>query len=184
MADPLRIDEIGVPGTGGAIGITGCPGRNRSWSISGQVVRDPRVARDLMVASGLDADLRAIRDWGAEILLSLIEEHEYFKAGVADMDGRMPKGLRHIRMPIPDCSIPDEAWERRWASGGKVIRTVLARGGKICVHCMGGLGRSGMIAARLLVEFGVEPGTAIRLVRMARPGAIETREQEAYVRKW
>jgi ADP-ribosylglycohydrolase len=48
---------------------------------------------------------------------------------------------------------------------------------------MGGLGRTGTIAARLLVEFGVDPEKAIREIRMARPGSIETREQEEYVRK-
>ena len=52
----------------------------------------------------------------------------------------------------------------------------------ILVHCRGGLGRAGMISARLLVESGVEPQTAIERVRTARPGAIEKRQQEAWVR--
>ena len=51
------------------------------------------------------------------------------------------------------------------------------------MHCMGGLGRTGTIAARLLVEFGVDPEKAIREIRMARQGSIETRDQEEYVRK-
>jgi ADP-ribosyl-[dinitrogen reductase] hydrolase len=46
---------------------------------------------------------------------------------------------------------------------------------------MGGLGRSGMIAARLLVELGEEPRAAIQRVRAVRRGAIETAAQEAYV---
>lgn len=49
------------------------------------------------------------------------------------------------------------------------------------VHCRGGLGRAGTIGARLLIELGMEPETAIRRVRAMRPGAIETREQEKYV---
>jgi ADP-ribosyl-[dinitrogen reductase] hydrolase len=44
------------------------------------------------------------------------------------------------------------------------------------VYCCGGLGRAGTIAARLLVELGAEPITAIAGVRKARPGAIETRK--------
>ena len=50
------------------------------------------------------------------------------------------------------------------------------------VHCRGGLGRAGMISARLLVESGVEPNAAIERVRAARPGAIETPQQEEWVR--
>jgi hypothetical protein len=50
-------------------------------------------------------------------------------------------------------------------------------------HCKGGLGRAGMMAARLLVELGVAPEQAIRDVRCARPGAIETPAQLALVRR-
>ena len=49
------------------------------------------------------------------------------------------------------------------------------------VHCRGGLGRAGTIAARLLVECGWPAAKAIAAVREVRPGAIETRAQEKYV---
>ena len=39
-----------------------------------------------------------------------------------------------------------------------------------------------MIAARLLVETGVDPEAAMERVRSVRPGAIETDEQEEWVR--
>jgi len=41
-----------------------------------------------------------------------------------------------------------------------------------------------MIGARLLVEVGVEPDVAIRRVRAARLGSIETPDQEEHVRKY
>ena len=37
------------------------------------------------------------------------------------------------------------------------------------------------MAARLLVELGVEPETAIASVRALRPGAIENDKQEMYI---
>jgi hypothetical protein len=43
-------------------------------------------------------------------------------------------------------------------------------------------GGASMIAARLLVEEGVPPEVAIGRVRSARPGAIETLDQENWVR--
>ena len=50
------------------------------------------------------------------------------------------------------------------------------------VHCRGGLGRAGTVAARLLVEFGEGPDEAMRRVREARSRyAIETKSQEAHV---
>lgn len=168
--NPIHIDAVQIPGTGGLIGMTFCPGK-KCPGASGYHYRD------------LSVDLRAIRDWGAEVLVSLIEEHEYHQVGIADFEERMPGGMVHLRLPIPDGAIPDEAWERRWRGGeGSLVRSVLARGGSVCIHCMGGLGRTGMVAARLLVEFGVPPDEAIAMVRSARPETIETREQEAYVR--
>jgi ADP-ribosyl-[dinitrogen reductase] hydrolase len=54
-------------------------------------------------------------------------------------------------------------------------------GNRIVVHCRGGLGRTGVIAARLLIELGEAPDKALQRVRAARPGAVETPEQEDYV---
>ena len=49
------------------------------------------------------------------------------------------------------------------------------------VSSLPGIGRTGTIAARLLVEFGVAPEEAIQMIRRARPGTIETMAQEEYV---
>jgi ADP-ribosyl-[dinitrogen reductase] hydrolase len=54
-------------------------------------------------------------------------------------------------------------------------------GGRIVLHCRGGLERTGTIAARLLVEFGLDSRAAIAAVRQARPGAIQTREQDCFM---
>jgi ADP-ribosyl-[dinitrogen reductase] hydrolase len=57
----------------------------------------------------------------------------------------------------------------------------LLGGESIVVHCRGGPGRTGVIAARLLIELGESPQRALSRVRAARPGAVENREQEIYV---
>ena len=50
------------------------------------------------------------------------------------------------------------------------------------VTCMGGLGRSGTLAACLLVSAGTAPEAAIAAVRAARgPRALETIAQEDFV---
>jgi len=51
----------------------------------------------------------------------------------------------------------------------------------LLVHCRGGLGRAGMIAARLLVELGMKPTKAMAMVRAARPNAIENSDKEKFV---
>lgn len=169
QTDPLRIDSVRVNPLGGEIGMTLCPGRKEISYVSGERDRN------------LDADLAVIADWGATALLSLIEPHEFETLGVAHMKQGLPAGIVHYVLPIVDSAVPSGTWERAWANIGPQIRERLALGERIVIHCRGGLGRTGMVAARLLVEFGEVPATAMRRVRAVRPGAIGNRRQEDYV---
>jgi protein-tyrosine phosphatase len=85
-------------------------------------------------------------------------------------------------LPIVDVDEPREPFEHGWSTSGPQLRADLAAGRKILLHCLGGLGRTGTIATRLLVELGVPANEAIASVRNARPDTIETRAQEAHVR--
>ena len=78
------------------------------------------------------------------------------------------RGMAWHHLPIADYSIPDERFEQIWQTQGRALRTRLCHGENILVHCKGGLGRAGMIAARLLVELGMAPEDAIHAVRRGR----------------
>ena len=167
--NPLRIDSVTVPGTNWLIGMTLCPGKKYTGPTG---VHD----RDL------DLDLDVIHDWGASILISLIEDREYRNVHITDIGSRIAGRMAHLKLPIRDLDVPDSEWETRWKYKGPAVRAALRNGERVCVHCMGGLGRTGLFTARLLVEFGMSPDDAILAVRKARPGTIETPAQEAYVR--
>ena len=92
-----------------------------------------------------------------------------------------PAGIEHFILPIVDGAVPSGTWERSWFKVGPQVRERVALGERVVIHCRGGLGRTGIVAARLLIEFGEKPAAAIHRVRKARPGAIENRRQEEYV---
>ncbi|MGI9333443.1 MAG: protein-tyrosine phosphatase family protein, partial [Gammaproteobacteria bacterium] len=73
-------------------------------------------------------------------------------------------------------------FEDLWVTHGAMLRYQLQAGAKVLLHCFAGLGRTGTIAARLLVEFGAQPSKAIDTVRTARRGAVQTTSQEEHVR--
>ena len=172
QTDPLRIDAVAAGATPGWIGITICPGKHDPHAMTGPWARD------------LQADLAAIRDWGATTLVTLIEDHEFGLLKVASL-GRAAgdAGLDWRHLPIRDVSVPGAAFEAGWKRLGPLLLERLRRGERIVVHCRGGLGRSGLVAAKILVELGIAPRDAINRVRAVRRGAIETAEQEAYVMK-
>ena len=70
-------------------------------------------------------------------------------------------------------------------NGLNIIRPQLSEAIKtdrsIAIHCMGGLGRSGTVAAIILADLGITLQSAIGVVRQFRPGAIETSAQENFV---
>ena len=82
---------------------------------------------------------------------------------------------------IDEVRAPDGRFEELWKSAGPRLREILLDGGKILIHCRGGIGRTGRVAAQLLVELGMPHEKAIKAVRAARYGTIETRDQERYV---
>jgi ADP-ribosyl-[dinitrogen reductase] hydrolase len=167
---PLKIAAVSA-GTGlGRVGITLCPGKYDRHAMMGCWERD------------LSCDLEAIRQWGAAAVVTLVEPNELALLRVENLGEEVRRrGMSWFHLPIADISTPDEGFERDWASSGDALRTLLRNGRDVLVHCRGGLGRAGTIAACLLIELGMEPAVAIRRVRNARPGAIETREQEDYV---
>ena len=89
--------------------------------------------------------------------------------------------LKWIHMPIVDLKSPDHKFMDKWQTTKVLLKNDLIEGKNIILHCMGGKGRTGTIAAILLIEFGEKYKEAIKIVREKRKGAIETKEQEEFI---
>ena len=168
---PLHIAVV-APGDGhGRIGITLCPGKNDPAGMTGTWARD------------LEIDLDAIQHWGATAVVSLITDEEFDLLSVRGLPGAVrDRHMEWWHAPIPDGWPPGPDFGGAWEVAGEAIRDRLILGFDVLVHCRGGLGRAGTVAARLLVELGASPDDAIRLVRDARSRyAIETASQEDHV---
>jgi ADP-ribosyl-[dinitrogen reductase] hydrolase len=130
----------------------------------------------------MHTDIAAIADWGAVALVTLMESHELDFLGVSGLGNAvLAQGMGWYHLPVQDVSVPNIVFEAQWADTGSALRSQLLAGQSVVVHCRGGLGRTGIVAARLLIELGEKPVTALERVRAARPGAVETAEQEKYV---
>ena len=168
--NPLRIASLPFGGGGGVLGLTFAPGKQQRDGATAWHRRD------------LGTDLDAIAAWNAAVVVTLVEEHELDALGIADIGSEVRR--RHMEWhhwPIGDYQVPGTAFMAAWPKRSAMLRGVMARGGRVLVHCKGGLGRAGSVAARLLVEDGILADAAIAAVRAARPDAIETPGQAAWV---
>ncbi|MBT3221449.1 MAG: hypothetical protein HN348_20390 [Proteobacteria bacterium] len=158
----LRIDCLdGELLGGGRLGMTICPGRvDRHRS--------------------LETDLRAIVESGAHKLLCLISEQEMNWVGVTAMPDMATKmGLEFRWEPILDQKTPSLSTMKSIVDW---ILEATEKGQDVVVHCMGGLGRSGLVATCALVQRGHNEEASLEEVRHTRsPRAVETAEQEAFI---
>jgi ADP-ribosyl-[dinitrogen reductase] hydrolase len=171
ITHPLQIAQLRVADQPGVLGLTFCPGKKQPNALTGAWYRD------------LTLDLAAVKNWGATGVITLVTNDELHELQVPDLgDAVGALGMKWWHLPMPDMGVPEAETADRWREyvGGEV-RAHLRRGDKRLVHCKGGLGRTGLLAAQILVEFGIRPRDAILQTRAARSGAIENAAQEAHV---
>jgi len=171
---PLRIDwlepeELG-DGLPGRLGLTILPGkRGASVRYPGRVYR-----RDT------GEDLAFLHDAGVRRLILLVEDAELRRWGDPQIVARgETAAVEVLRFPTPDGRAPASIEEMR-----AVLNAIRAgrQAGDVAVACMGGVGRTGTVAACALVEAGLSPAQAIATVRSVRhPTAVETADQERFV---
>jgi protein-tyrosine phosphatase len=130
----------------------------------------------------LDDDLAAIRAANISTVISLISLPEMKKLGVPNLPAQVVQHkLQWLQLVIEDFGTPDLNALESWQQIKESILAALARRETVLLHCAAGLGRTGMMAACLLVACGQTPASAIAQVRAARPGTIETEGQAAFV---
>ncbi len=124
--------------------------------------------------------------WTAKVSLVtvLTEPQEYLVAARRDLPAfYRAAGLDVVTHPIPDFGVPRDFDGFRAAL--KRVRAHLEAGGVAAVHCMAGIGRTGLFTACLAREvLSLSPDEAIVWVRRYIPGAVESEAQVEFVRSF
>ncbi|PWI31877.1 phosphatase [Vibrio albus] len=155
-----------------------------TWELS---VSDNNAALVLTPCPGtkgteLKASLEQLKAQGVEAIVTALSYEEMEKAGVAQLPELTQElGMNWCYQPIEDDCAPNSDFDSGWQQNSPKLQSVLDNGGKVALHCMGGSGRTGLLAAHVLLERGWELDTIKTEVKALRPGAFTKSVQVEYI---
>ena len=149
---PHPFDLLPLPSQQGGLLLTPCPG-----------LRDSSVSQAL-------ATLQLAGASGVISLMPMSELQHNAADSIGTTCGQL--GLAWYHLPVADEQVPLADFDAAWQQASGSILAALRSGQSLAIHCKGGSGRTGLIAARILIEAGVPLEQAIARVQALRPKAI------------
>jgi len=117
-------------------------------------------------------ELEDLYQEGFRTIISLLDENE--QTPYYEIVGIEAKGFKRYSIPLQDFTAPVLADFKKFVD---IVIDSLKKG-KVLVHCQGGIGRTGTMAAAYWIKKGLSANEAIKKIRKSMPGAIEMLEQE------
>ncbi|PRD40767.1 hypothetical protein C5748_25125 [Phyllobacterium phragmitis] len=162
--------QIAVP-KGGGIVTMGFPGL--AFAVTGDAYIDPERMRATLVHPALER---------CDVLIVLVEPEELPPGAMEVLqDLCADRDISVLHLPIADYQVPGDRFAAGWETVAGRIDDILQSGGTLALSCHYGAGRSGMIAAGLLLEQGLPLSEAILAVREQFPESIESDVQLAWL---
>jgi protein-tyrosine phosphatase len=135
---------------------------------------DIALARMPGSCSLLEDDVAAILTLGPSRVLTLTPLDEMQARGAGPLPDLLEShAIAWLHFPVVDYGTPLPEQEQAWRELSDALHKALDARETILIHCLAGLGRTGMITLRLLVERGKAPADALARIRTVRPGAVE-----------
>lgn len=156
--------SLDVPRFDGQLLLTPCPGT--------QQVSAPHALSQLQLA-------------GARALITLVTADELAAQGLHRLGAESEtRGMAWYHLPIRDDEAPDAQFEQAWRQLLPELISLLRDGKQVAIHCRGGSGRTGLVAAALLMALGQPQPEAMACVRAHRPRAFILASHRLWLDGW
>lgn len=149
---------------GGHVVTLGFPGL--AFDVTGIAYMDPERLQATLAHSALNK---------CELLVVLVESEE-LPDGAFDLlrHACASRHLELVHLPIADYHTPDGVFEAGWAKIANKVENIFQSHKTLALSCHYGAGRSGMMAAKLLIDQGLSAPNAIARLRQGFPESIES----------
>ena len=129
----------------------------------------------------IEDEFSGIANWGIDRIVLLLESHEAVEVGLGDEQQIAQKyNMELISYPMPDKGLPHSV--KDYLGFTKRLYHEASGGLNTVIHCWAGIGRTGIIAAGVLLYCGYEPKDAFKTISKQRGVAVpDTQEQIDWV---
>jgi protein-tyrosine phosphatase len=132
----------------------------------------------------LEDEITSWQRGGVNTVFSLLTDEEEHDLDIAKEEAEArAHGMGFLSFPILDRQVPES--ERDLANALVQLDRELAAGRNVVLHCRQGIGRTGLVAACLLLTKGIDPETAVSRLSAARGTSVpETLEQRRWIDRY
>lgn len=130
----------------------------------------------------LEEDVDRLEHHSVKMVVSCLTEAELLLGTERYRTAYAQRGILWHIVAIPDMAPPTEVDDARLTEALRLAEAFMANGHRLAVHCLAGLGRTGTVAARFAMSYGLTAPEAIDFIRNRYDRrAIETGAQEAFL---
>ncbi|MDH5324251.1 MAG: tyrosine-protein phosphatase [Gammaproteobacteria bacterium] len=129
----------------------------------------------------IEQEFEGLASEGIKAIVSLLELHEAYEVGLQREKQLTEKnGMEFLSFPIRDRGVPDSVVE--FGDFTKMLYWQIEAGKTTVIHCRAGIGRTGVVAAGVLLHCGYKPKEALMHISNKRGVQVpDTEEQEEWL---
>ena len=132
----------------------------------------------------LTSSIKTLKEAGADLLISMLPTDEIIKLNVTELGRETEQqGMTWYQLPVEDDHAPEQDFFSAFNPVKEAILGHLKEKKTIVIHCRGGTGRTGMMAAILLLESGYSWDKTKSLIQSIRPKALTIPAHVAFLEK-
>lgn len=135
---------------------------------------------------GLDliGSIKQIQAESIDAVISMLPDHELDYLNVSELGKLVEEaGMQWFQLPIEDDCAPEAPFHDAFTPHKNTLLSLVNSNKKILIHCRGGTGRTGLLAAILLLESGLEWPEVKSLIQSVRPKSLTLTPHLQYLKQ-